>query len=124
MAASLELYAAASAGQPKVVRALLASGTVSTEHCTGALFNATKNWRTGVLVALLNDGRADPTACISYPLRFAAANGWPGAVEALLTDGRADLSAVRFQGCHPRVQRMIARAVRWRRRRPWLRAAW
>jgi hypothetical protein len=75
-----------------------------------------------VVRALLYDGRADPTACNSHALRFAAANGWPPVVAALLADGRADPTAVGIQGCLPLVQPMMARAVRWRRRQPWLRA--
>jgi hypothetical protein len=114
----------------EVCRALLEYGSV--------LPTAMVRGNIALLRLLLADGRADPTKNDSHVLRVAATCGSHAALQLLLEDGRADPAAalkqlLMFHAHHPSSRAVALRieqnlpvlraAVRWRRRRPWLRAS-
>jgi hypothetical protein len=108
-----------------VVELLLADGRADpAARNSAALWYATRYGCLGKVRALLADGRADPAAKDSKALRCAAYLGDVNAVRVLLADGRADPSTILGASSvvSPAVQSALRRAVRWRRRRPWLRA--
>jgi hypothetical protein len=111
-------------GQEEAVAALLADGRADPNaYCTSALCSATTQGHMGVVRALLADGRADPATCNSWALRRCARIFWrETALRALIADGRSDPSAVKFAECSRGNWRVVQAAVRWRRRRQWLRA--
>jgi hypothetical protein len=123
---SFALVEAAALGYVGIVRAFLADGRAdpAADH-NFALVEAAACGFSGTVGALLADGRIDPRADDSAALQHAAHFGCADIVCALLADGRADPAAAvviaRNTG-NTVVSRAIEAAVRWRRRRPWLRA--
>ena len=76
-----------------------------------------------VLQALLTDGRADPTARNDDALRYDARYCFDApVVRALLADGRSDPGGIVRSRCSEYNWPLVQAAVRWRRRRQWLRA--
>jgi hypothetical protein len=123
------LCEAAAQGRVSVVRSLLRDDHVEPAAWSSrALRTAAFKGHATVVRALLADGRSDPAVHESAALRDAAFNGDHAVVRALLADGRADPAAIMPAAIMPPVRehtrQLIQAAVRWRRRRPWLRASW
>jgi hypothetical protein len=107
----------------RLLQALLEDGRADpTARRNQALIGAAAYGRTRAVRALLKDGRADPAASDSQALCSAAGSGHNHVVHALLKDGRVDPEAVSRSRCNAASWPRIQAAVRWRRRRHWLRA--
>ena len=116
------LFSAAEHGSARIVAALLADGLADPAARRHYALIVTAGFgRADVVAAFLADPRTDPTTDHNYALRTAAYKGHTGVVAALLADGRAETSRA-LGTCALCVRPMIQRAVRWQRRRPWLRA--
>jgi ankyrin repeat protein len=98
----------------EVVRVLLADGRADPAEVDPARLGVLGH---DILKALLADGRCDPARRNSIALDFAVTYGHDNNVHALLADGRADPALM--VDLHP----ACAAEVRWRKRRPWLRAS-
>jgi hypothetical protein len=121
------------------VKALLADGRAHpAAFGSRALIRAARYRRMKVVEALFADGRADPAAGRAIAVRQAVATSHVAAVTALLADGRVDSEEMKRRavllagvldsaddeqalGLQP-VRQCLQRWVRWRQRRPWLRA--
>jgi hypothetical protein len=87
-----------------------------------ALQDAVCMGHVAVVKLFLADGRADPSAFDDLALREAAESAGKAAIlQLLLADGRADPASVMSTRCAPDVWCALQTAVRWRRRRHWLR---
>jgi hypothetical protein len=105
------------------VYALLADERVSSaSECGLSLVHALVRGHTEVVQALLAGCHAISRDHMGHALREATARGLTPVVRALLADGRADPEVARHCMRTPATRRAMARALRWRRRRLWLRA--
>jgi hypothetical protein len=134
IAAALTTAAASSsAGHTEVIRVLLEDGRADpTPLLAPAVFGGNE----ARVRLLLTDGHADPATNNSYALRVAAVSAHHTILQLLLEDGRADPSVAldllllfcedpAFRRAAGRIMQnapAIRAALRWRRRRTWVRA--
>jgi hypothetical protein len=106
----------------KIVRILVADGRANPRVDFSFPLRAAAHYRQHDLVQLLlDDGRADPVALNgAFRREYVWDVEYEAIVRLLIADGRADVCGAR--ACHPIYLPMITVALRWQRRRTWLRA--
>ncbi len=72
-------------------------GITESNHLDRALYLAAKNGHAEIVKLLLKNGRANPNALLSAPLRTACREGHVDVVKLLLEDGRVDPTAMNNQ---------------------------